>query len=238
MAENSSGAEGGRQAAKRSARPMLPRAVVEGHRRRRILTSLTEVAHEEGCAEVPAAKIIDQAQMSRNAFYDLFDSKAECLQFCFEEAFQLLFEPVQAASESTDPWVERVRAGLEVLFARIAAKPLLAELSLVHSRGLGDVTLAAGHNYEAAVTTMINLLAGGRDAGGEVLGDEYQDPPPAAEEFLSQAILSLAVLRIKQGQVKALRSQRDEMMILVSTPFFGLDGALRASRWAVLDSNQ
>ncbi|HET7443035.1 MAG TPA: TetR/AcrR family transcriptional regulator [Solirubrobacterales bacterium] len=204
--------------------------MVDEYRRQRFLAALTEAAHEEGIPDVSAAKIVERTPMSRGTFYELFDSKDQCLQFCFEESFKLLFEPVWAASDSTAIWIERVRAGVGALFDGIAAEPLLAEFALVHSRGVGDVTLAAGHNYEAGVTAITRLLSGGRDAAREELGSDYNEPPPTAEEFLAQAILSLAVLQIKQGSAKALPSQRDEMVILAATPFFGLEGAMRIGR--------
>ncbi len=163
--------------------------------------------------------------MSRNKFYELFDGKGECLRYSFQVASDIPIGPVKAAGQGDEPWLERVHAAIEGFFAAIVAEPLLAELCLVHS--LTAPVESEGHGFEAGVEAMTGALGGGRDAGLLARGERYSEPPPQAEELLARGIVSLASLRIRQGEAKELPALCDELVQLAATPFLGIEGTSR-----------
>jgi AcrR family transcriptional regulator len=204
--------------------PVLPRAFVEAHNRRRIVRPVAELAHDQGIERVTTAKICQRAKMSRVAFYALFETSAGGLRYAFEEAFAEVFKPAEAAAAGIEPWLKRVETGLGAFYAGIVAEPLLAELCLVHSAGTTGE--APAHYYEAVVELAIRLIAGGRVAGLAANRKSYRDPGPLIEEYLARSIVSLAALRLRQGGAKQLPGQREEMTLLVANAFLGSEGGV------------
>ena len=155
--------------------------------------------------------------MSRKTFYDLFGTRSSGLRYAFAEAFNRIFDPVEATTRGAEPWHERTIAALDAFFAAINDEPLLAELCLVHSASAPIE--AKGANFEAGIETMMLALRGGREAGQAALGAAYRDPPPQMERMLSGAIVSVAAQYIRQGDLRRLPAQRDGLFRLAAMAF-------------------
>lgn len=202
----------------------LPRSFVEDHRRRRVLGTVAELAHEWGIGEVTATRICQLARMARNTFYDLFPGVSGCLEYAFAEAYEQLFEPVREAREQSGSWLDGVSGAVGAFFTAIAEEPLLAELCLVHS--VGAAKEAEGCDYQAAVEEMTEVMRGGREAGRAACGEAYRDPPAETEQFLARAVVSLAAIRVRQeGAAEVLPEHRDELVMLAASAFFGTETA-------------
>jgi AcrR family transcriptional regulator len=207
-----------------SGRPRISRQFIEGHQRRRLLRSAATLASEHGAAGLTTSRLVADARMARSTFYDLFPTKVAFLAFAFEQAFAHVFDPVLGATRGPLPWLDRVDSGLEGFYGAVAEDPELAALCLVHSQ---ESEAGRGRDYQAGVNVVVEMLAGGREAGREAQGSDYREPPPNTEEFLGQAIVSLAALHLRQGLAGGLRAHWMEMAVLTSTPFFGTDAAAR-----------
>jgi AcrR family transcriptional regulator len=207
-----------------STRPPIPREFIEDHQRRRLVRAAAALADEHGAAGITTTRLTGNARMARNTFYNLFATKDAFLEFAFERAFAQVFDPVLAATQASSPWLERLDAGVEGFFGGVAKDPPLAALCLIHAQ---ESEAGRGRDYQAGVNVVVAMLAGGREAGRGSRGGRYRDPPANTEEFLGQAIVSLAALRLQQGLAADLAEHWQEMAALASTPFFGSASSAR-----------
>jgi AcrR family transcriptional regulator len=216
-----------REAAESSRRPpLINREIVLDHRRRRAVMGAARGAHELGIGGVTVKVICADAKMARNTFYDLFSDVAACLRLGFRESFELIDptpEPGDASEEES--WPAETDAAIARLYAAVAAEPLLAELCLVHS--FGAPAESAGHDFEAVVGGMEARLRRGRDAAKALLGKGHPDPGPVTDEYLARTIVSLAQLKLMQGDAGSLFEHRAEMSLLVATSYFGPEAGTR-----------
>lgn len=200
--------------------PPLTREFVEDQRRHQVVVAVAELAHEVGIAAVTAVDVCAKVRMARATYYSLFGSSAGCLRYAFAEAFEQLFDPVRRAGESSESWLAGLNDATGTLLDRVAMEPLLAELCLVHSMGVPEE--AHGHDYQAAVETMIGVLARGRD-------DVPTSPGQSEliEEYLARMIVSLVALRVRGGETSTLPDHREELVMLVVVSFYGPGEAQR-----------
>ncbi len=200
-------------------RPTISRDFLERERRRRFVAVAAEIAHEVGLGGVTASLICRRARSAKNTFYELFDSAADCLRFGVDEAAELLFAPVREQSGEGD-WLAEVEAAIAGLYEAAAAEPLLAELLLVHSFGveLGP----EDRGYDAGVTELSALLERGRAVAAE---RGLPEPNPLAEEYLARVVVSLAALKVRQGEADSLPGEVHEMATLVATGYLGAEAA-------------
>ncbi len=212
-------------AATPSRRPALSREFVKFHNRRRAVVAVAELASELGIGAVTVGGICELSRMAKVTFYDLFASASDCLHYSFTEAFEGLFAPVREASLTGDSWLAGLDRAVEALFEGAAREPALAELCLVHC--FGAATEAEGHDHEAGVGMIAELLAGGREARRARLGRDYSEPPALTEDYLARTTVSLAALKLRQGQGEALPEHRAEIVMLAASAFFGAEEAGR-----------
>jgi AcrR family transcriptional regulator len=202
-----------------SSRPTISRDFLERERRRRFVAVAAEIAHEVGLGGVTASLICRRARSAKNTFYELFDSAADCLRYGVVEAEEQVFAPVREQPGDGE-WIEEVEAAVAGLYGVVAAEPLLAELLLVHSFGVE--LRATDRGYDAAVAELSTLLERGRAAAAE-LG--LPEPSPIAEEYLARVIVSLAALKVRQGEPASLPGEVHEMTVLVVTGYLGPEAA-------------
>ena len=65
----------------------LSREQVEASQRLRLMRAMAEVMAEKGYARTSVADILRRARVSRETFYELFDSKEDCFMSAFEQAY-------------------------------------------------------------------------------------------------------------------------------------------------------
>jgi AcrR family transcriptional regulator len=186
-------------------RHLLPQKFVQDHQRRRLVIAIAELAHEHGTVNVTTSRIVAGSHMSRGTLYELFESKDACLSFAFEQAYERIFDPVSAVC-GAEPWIDRVNAALDSLFAAIEAEPLLAELCLVHSLGAPEDTSV----HQAGVETLIKAITPGPSA------DDLRPASRHTEELLARGILSLAGRRVREGRTATLPKEKGELVRLVA----------------------
>lgn len=197
-------------------RPPLPPEFLAAGRRRRLARAVAEIVHESGVHAVTVTRICRTARAARGTFYDHFANVTECLRYAVGEGFDHLFAPVCEVGEREDDWLLEVERAITGFYAAVAAEPLLAELFLVHSFAvqMDDDE----RDFDAGVAAVVSLLAGGREnspAEGE--------PPPLTEDYLARVIISLAALKLSQGEGETLPSHGREMTVLVGNAFLGIE---------------
>lgn len=100
---------------------------------------MADAVHQRGYTDTSVASIIANAGVSRETFYQLYESKLECYLDALDFVSAVMIdhmEGVAAAAEGA-PKVERVRKGLAAYLEAIAAAPGFARLFLVESFAAG-----------------------------------------------------------------------------------------------------
>jgi AcrR family transcriptional regulator len=206
----------------------IPREAVEDDQRERLVAAIAAIAHERGLAEVSVSRIVEQAGISRKTFYELFESKGECVERACEEAHARLFAGVALASEAGGAWLDRVERAVGALLDAATADPLGAELCLIHARAVrGGVGEA---RWEKGVETMAEAIRGGSETEGE---EAERGPLGLSVEFSACAVLWLVALQVRWSGSEGVAGMRGELVRLVADSFLGVVGSVRSARRSV-----
>lgn len=207
-------------------RPVLSREFVEINRRRVLALAAAELARESGVHAVTVTTICRQAHAARNTFYDHFANVDDCLRHGISEGFDHLFAPVLRVTEEDEEgeWLLGIERAVGGLYEAAADQPDLAELFLVHSFGVPCGV--DDPQYESGIAAIERLLVRGREEGAA-----SSNPMPLAETYLARVILSMATLKLRQGEARSLPAQAREMTLLVGAAYLGIERTAR-----ILDS--
>jgi AcrR family transcriptional regulator/DNA-binding MarR family transcriptional regulator len=157
--------------------------------RARILAAMTEVAAEQGAANVTVAHVVARSGVSRRTFYELFEDREACFLAAFDDATARIAARVVPAYEAEKRWQGRVRAGLLALLESLDGEPEMGRLCIVE-------TLAAGPRALERRAGILEAVMWAVDEGrGEGRGKEY---PPMAAEGVVGAVCSVLHARLVQ----------------------------------------
>ena len=180
----------------------LSREEVTASQRVRLVRAMADVMAEKGYARTSVADILRRARVSRETFYELFDSKEDCFLSAFEQAYghilDAIFSPLAELrrEENAEPRPLEVfsrifRDYLEAL----AADPAVARVFLIEVYAAGP----------AALERRIELQAGLAEAVSGLLGIEAEEDRFAVEALLA-AVIQMVTARLALGDVEGLRS--------------------------------
>ena len=154
--------------------------VVAAQQRERILLACVDEVGRQGYADTPVAAIIRSAGVSRETFYRLFDSRADCFLAALDTAAEVLLvvlggsvEQARAAA-ATSP-ADGFATLLEPYLDQLAVQPALARLFLVEVYAAGPE--AARRRAEVQAHFAAAMV--------EVLGLEEPDDVFAAESLVA-----------------------------------------------------
>jgi AcrR family transcriptional regulator len=88
---------------------------MEAFQRSRLLAAALEEASVNGCNDTSVVAIVVRARVSRRTFYELFDSRDDCLEAALAAFVDRIADVVAPAYASEGPWSERLRAALSAL---------------------------------------------------------------------------------------------------------------------------
>jgi AcrR family transcriptional regulator len=180
----------------------LSREQVTASQRVRLVRAMADVMAEKGYARTSVADILRRARVSRETFYELFDSKEDCFLSAFEQAYghilDAIFSPLAEIRREGDQEPQPLE-----LFSRIfrdyiealAADPAVARVFLIE-------VYAAGRT---ALERRIELQAGLADAVSGLLGVEADEDRFAVEALLA-AVVQMVTARLALGDVEGLRA--------------------------------
>jgi AcrR family transcriptional regulator len=182
----------------------LSREEVEASQRLRLVQAMAEVMAEQGYARTSVADILRRARVSRETFYELFDSKQDCFLSAFEQAYAHILDAVAPSATNADAGVAPIER-----FSRVFADYLEA-LAL-------EPEIAAGPE---AIRRRLELQAGLASALGAVVGGPDDDR--FAIEALLAAIVQLVTARLAVGDVDGLRDLHEPVVALAGRLGFGV----------------
>lgn len=205
-----------------SGRHGLPRDVVVGSQRERMIQAMIEVVAERGFAKTTVADIISKAAVSRATFYEQFADKEDC----FVEAYATVMERMLAfvaegfASDSSGDWIDRVRGGVRSLLRYLAQNPVAVRVGIVEGFGAGA---RSRERYQQAVSAFFPFL----DAGRELVDDPERIPAETSRVIvggISTRIFNYA----STTDPRSLPELLPEMIYLAVVPYMGHEGAMEA----------
>jgi AcrR family transcriptional regulator len=183
--------------------------------RARILRSALELAALEGYGNLTPMRIVDEAGVSIDAFFGLFDDMEACFLAAVEKLGEEVRETVSDPGLRTAEWPFAVRRALDALMRYFAARPAYTQTIAtgVFAMGRRAVDLGA----ELACEVAAKLTAG---APGEPLTE-------LAQEGIEGAIWHTIYSQTTNGGTGALPELSDYLAYVVLAPFLGAQEAAR-----------
>ena len=110
--------------------------------RGRILEAMADVVAAKSYAGTTVAGVVSRAGVSRQTFYDQFDSKEDCFLAAYEAGVELITTVVdQAEADAGEDWLPRVRAGVRAYLEVLDAEPAFARTYLLEVLAAGPTAL-------------------------------------------------------------------------------------------------
>jgi AcrR family transcriptional regulator len=184
----------------------LSRAEVEDSQRLRLVRAMGEAMAENGYARTPVADVLRRARVSRETFYELFDSKEDCFMSAFEQAYAHILDAVSAPARDTATGRESRRVRLDRLLGdyleALASDPETARVFLIEVYAAGP----------SAVRRRLELQAGLAQALGAAVDGSEDDW--FAVEALVAAVVQMVTARLAVGDIDGLRDLRAPVVSL------------------------
>jgi AcrR family transcriptional regulator len=137
-----------------------PRGRIAELQRARLMAGAVLAAEELGWSSATVAHITARARVSRRTFYDLFESREDCLLAVLEDVVGRIAGEIGGAELAGCDWRERVRGGLFTILLFFDREPVLARVCVVGALQGGPRVLAW---REEILARLVAILDQGRD---------------------------------------------------------------------------
>lgn len=178
-----------------------------------LMEAMLKVCVNEGYEGASVEKVIAEAGMSREDFYEHFPDKQSCFLATYDFLLDHVAFGVASAYDSEAEWPDQVRAGVAALLDWFAAAPHLAHLAIV---GMAQAGPAAHRHYRQAVRRFIPLLA----AGHEYTPVGYRLPSTTSRLALG-SITEILFDEIHGGRAARLSAMVPELTFAALAPYVG-----------------
>lgn len=181
----------------------------------RVLRSALELAAQEGYGNLTPMRIADEACVSIDMFFDLFDDMEECFLAAIEKLGMEVRETVSDPGLTSEEWPAAVRRSLDAMMRYFAARPAYAQ------------TIATG--VFAMGQRAVNLVAELAREVATRLTTGAPCPPLTglAQEGIEGAIWHTIYCQTANGGTGALPELSDYLAYVVIAPFLGAEQAAR-----------
>jgi len=200
----------------------LPQEVVLAHQRERLLSATSAALAEEGYAELTVRDLIERAGVSRRTFYQLFDSKLECVLAAHETALDRFTKTIAEACSRQLSWPDGVAAAVTSALEFAAESPDEARMILMQGHTVSEPKL-----MDAAIAAherFAGLLRSGRERGRAT-----HAPLELTESALVGAITAIVGASLCAGDVDGLRRLGPELVQIILAPYLGYEEAQRVA---------
>jgi AcrR family transcriptional regulator len=155
-------------------RHTLPPAEVARLQRERLLRSVIACSAVGGYHSTTISDIVGRAEVSRTAFYDLFESKEHCFLEAYTQMADAMRDAVVRSGLAVESWREALDRGIATYFEWFSERPEVAAAFLVEIRAVGGRALDARARVIEEMTRRMRLL-GGRARREEPALPELED---------------------------------------------------------------
>ncbi len=191
-----------------------PRVQVAEMQRARLLASAVSTIAELGYTHASVAHITARARVSRRTFYDLFDSREECLIAVLQDTVERVANEIARENLTGLAWRERIRGGLLVILSFLDREPVLARVCVVQSLQGGPRVLRW---REDLLTQLAVILDQGRGQSAR-----SRECTVLTAEGLVGAALAIVYARLSaHKRQESLRDLLGELMSLIVLPYLG-----------------
>jgi AcrR family transcriptional regulator len=181
----------------------LSREEVVASQRARIFRAMAETMARNGYVGTSVADVLRTAKVSRETFYEQFESKEDCFMSALEAAVDVVLAAAFAAPPAGSTPLERFDRGLKTYLDAIAAQPELSRLFLIEVYAAGPAALERRAAVQQRFAHVLGATFGRRTAG-----DRF------ANEAIVAAISSMVTARLAVGDLKGLRALRRPLVEL------------------------
>ena len=175
----------------------LTREQVVESQRSRIFRAMADVMAEKGYVATSVADVLRAAKVSRETFYEQFDSKEDCFMSALEAAVRQVMAAAAAAPPAGGTPLERFDRGLGTLLDAIADNPELSRLFMIEVFAAGPPALERRAALQARWAELL-----GRTFGRRTAADRF------ANEAIVAATSTMVTARLATGDVKGIRALR------------------------------
>src|SRR6188472_1600167 len=165
--------------------------------RQRLLAAVPAVAAERGYEAMSVADIVKRAAVSRNAFYENFRDKQDCVAIAHEAGHERLFEVLSLPCYEGATLRERVEHSLAAALDALASEPDLARFLFVEAPSAGEDIALRYHEWLQRYGTLL------RSAAPEL--SSKSSPPPEVEGVIVGGIASRVASEVLRGRGAQLR---------------------------------
>ena len=175
----------------------LTREQVVQSQRARIFRAMADAMAQKGYAATSVADVLRAAKVSRETFYEQFESKEDCFTSALEAATDVVLAQAFATRPTGGTPLERFDSGLRTYLDALAAQPALSRLFLIEVYAAGPVALERRAAVQRRFAAVLDDTFGRRTAG-----DRF------ANEAIVAATSSMVTARLAADDLKGLRALR------------------------------
>jgi AcrR family transcriptional regulator len=196
----------------------LPAAFVHRHQRERILEAVLVLSAEQGFEITSARELATRAGLSRQTFYQHFQTKEDAWSAAFDHAFLDLFSAAWHAGAAQRNPAAKVTAAVTACLEQLIAEPGRARLLLVDAPSAGTAGSAA---IDRATQAFARLIAG---AAGD------RELPAIVPLAMVGGIVSLVGGWVVEDRTADLADLTPALVEILFVPLFGSSAARAATR--------
>jgi AcrR family transcriptional regulator len=190
-------------------RHRLPASAVRESQRARIVRAMLECVGRDGYEAATVPEVVATARVSRNAFYELFEDKADCfIAVCDQTSEELLGELLELAGEPD--WIEAMREGTRRYLRWWQERPLISSAYLLSLPTVGARALRQRERHYAAFRAVFADL--GRRARAEQ--PELGPLSDLVPRMLVVAITEIVAEEVRDGRTARLTELSEEIALL------------------------
>lgn len=189
--------------------------------RARLMKAAVEIASEGGYEASSVSGIVARAGVSRRTFYELFDSREQCLLAGLEQALSEIASVLAPVYERESNWSQRLRDVLVVLLALLERERDIAAVALDYLIGY----MPASPELRARVLKRLRAVI--------EQGRSQAKPRPELSPLTAEAVLG-SVLTIVRARLRTdpqrLSILVNQLMWTIVLPYLGPAAATRELR--------
>ena len=171
---------------------------VSASQRARLLVAMAACVGEEGYAATTVPRVVARARVSRNAFYELFDDKADCFAAMINEHTDELLARLTALGDAPD-WIAALRIGVGDYLAWWQRHPDYCRAFFVELPAAGPRALEARNSAFARFEAMFAAMAAWA---------RHDDPSLPALRGREPALLVYAITELIAQEWRAGRAEQ------------------------------
>jgi AcrR family transcriptional regulator len=182
--------------------------------RERLMEQALRLGAEEGVRELTAPRIAEQANISIDAFFELFENKDECYLAAFDMLAGRLLQAAGDEGLCSSDWPRAVRRAIGELMLALADRPHYARTIAAEALRAGPSAVRRNVELAGALARMLT-----EGAPGEPLGR-------LTVEGVGGAIWHTVRCQVASGRIQLLPALSDYLSYVVLAPFIGGDAAV------------